>query len=417
MEKDTKVVYLHRKATDGTIFYVGMGNSERPYVTKQRNNWWNRTYKKHGITVCVVAKGLSVEDAYELEMLLISELGRKDKGLGSLVNLDSGGAGTSGYSRNKYLRKTVGDINSKKVINTETLEILKSGVYLNKKYGINTGKLYHDNPNIDWMTLEDYNKEKHLTEKWINRYNIKGSYLKLINTETLEVFYSMESACGFNINESGYKRFTDRLSGRTKNNSDIMHYEEYEKESHLKDEWKNRKKRTHIISQPRNHKDIEIYDFKEQVWFKTTSDDFKLKYKYTPHTGGSFCKGRFCRKECTVFDKINNKWKNIIDLHTGNIKRFNQWHLSNHLKVSTGILNSFFSSKQIILYNRYMLLDSKINQKRYILQKVLDTKTGLIEKHNSITLAKKIGKRPKDLWNLMNGFTKSYMEKRYVLVD
>ena len=414
MTKGNKVVYLHRKATDNTVFYVGMGNPDRPYVVKGRNNWWNSTFNKHGLEVCVVAKDLSTEDAYELEMFLISEIGRKDKGLGNLVNLDDGGAGVAGYLRSEYLRKTVGNRNSKKVINTETLEVLESGVYLNKKYGVSASVLYCDYPKSDWMRLEDYNTGKHLTEMLVNRYNIKGMYFKLINTNTLEIFYSMEAACGFKPNEREYKRFTDKLSGRTKNNSNVMHYKDYEDGLHLKEEWKNREKRTHKSLNQRPHKNIDVYDFKKQIWFKTTTEEFKLKYKATPHASGSICKGRFCRKEATTFDEINSRWKDVIDLKTGNIDRFNAWHLSDYLNVSTNFLGAFFKGKQKILYNRYAFIENKPNTKFF--RKVLDTKTGLIERHNSISLAKKIGIKPKRLNHFMNGLTKCYM-KRYVLVD
>lgn len=352
-----KVVYLHRKESDLSIFYVGMGNPERPYVTQKRNEWWENTYKKHGIIVDVVAEGLSVEDAWELEVFLISELGRKNKGLGNLVNLDDGGKGTSGHVRKRKTNKKAGDKNSKKVINTETLEILKSGMTLFRKHGIRAGKLYHEYPKTDWMNLDDYNKGKHLTEKWINRYKINRAYVKLINTKTLEVFYSLEDACGFNVNEKKYKRYSDKLSGRTKNNSDLMHYKDYEKGKHLTEEWIGRKIRKRVQVKKIESKEIEIYDFKEQFWFKTTYTDFELKYKIAPSKGGSLCKGRFCRKDCAIFDEINNQWKNILDLHTNKVYRFNIWHLSNYLGLKSVAVAGLFYGKQKILYKRYKLVN------------------------------------------------------------
>jgi hypothetical protein len=88
-----KVVYLHRRNDDLSIFYVGMGSKKRPYSKRERNNYWNNIVKKHGYYTEIVADNLSVEDAYELEMFLISELGRKDLGIGRLVNLTDGGDG------------------------------------------------------------------------------------------------------------------------------------------------------------------------------------------------------------------------------------------------------------------------------------------------------------------------------------
>ena len=146
MEENLKVVYLHKKETDGTIFYVGMGELKRAFSTGSRNDWWNRTYAKHGRRVDVVAKDLSIEDAYELEVFLISEIGRKDKGLGSLVNLDDGGEGATGHIPTQDARRKLSERTSKKVINTETLEVLKSGVELLNKYGLYSGVLQKEHP-------------------------------------------------------------------------------------------------------------------------------------------------------------------------------------------------------------------------------------------------------------------------------
>ncbi len=90
-----KVVYIHRKKSDDTIFYVGMGNPNRP-KSKYRSVVWDRTVKKHGYYIEVLFQGLSSEEAFDIEIYLISKFGRRDKGLGSLVNLTDGGEGVSG---------------------------------------------------------------------------------------------------------------------------------------------------------------------------------------------------------------------------------------------------------------------------------------------------------------------------------
>ena len=40
--KNNTVVYIHRKKTDDTIFYVGIGKPSRPYIDKGRSSLWNR---------------------------------------------------------------------------------------------------------------------------------------------------------------------------------------------------------------------------------------------------------------------------------------------------------------------------------------------------------------------------------------
>ena len=97
-----KVLYAHRKQTDGSIFYVGIGTEKRPYTSKSRNDYWHNTVNKYGYYVDVLSKELSIEDALELEEFVICELGRKDLGNGNLVNLNNGGKGNLQVS---YLTK------------------------------------------------------------------------------------------------------------------------------------------------------------------------------------------------------------------------------------------------------------------------------------------------------------------------
>ena len=287
MEKDTKVVYLHRKATDGTIFYVGMGNSDRVNNTTSRNKWWKHTYNKHGLKTEIVASDLSIECAYELEVFLISELGRKDKGLGNLVNMDDGGKG--------------------------------------------------------------------------------ASYLKIINTETNEVFYSIEAAsvsrgkANCKANESQYNVLSQKLKESSDtirkkvNNTDFMYYSDYENGRHLTKEWINRKIRKPSVTNKPN-KNINIYDFKEQVWITTTSRKFEELYNIKPVIRNSFLNGRFCREEYSKFDEKNNQWKNVINIKTKEVERFNQRYLANKLGVKSNNLSAFFRGIQKKAYGTYMIV-------------------------------------------------------------
>lgn len=106
-----KVVYLHRKATDDTIFYVGIGSKKRSKSKKSRNPYWINTVNKYGYYVEIIKEGLSQEEACELEIFLISEIGRKDLGEGTLVNMTDGGEGRSNV--NNKIRKKIIESNRK----------------------------------------------------------------------------------------------------------------------------------------------------------------------------------------------------------------------------------------------------------------------------------------------------------------
>ena len=104
-KKMSKVVYIHKRKDNDSIFYVGMGNLKRVTDKKNRNNHWNNVVSKYGYYAEVVAKDLSIDDAYELEMFLISELGRKDLKKGNLVNMTDGGDGCTNW--NDYRTKNM----------------------------------------------------------------------------------------------------------------------------------------------------------------------------------------------------------------------------------------------------------------------------------------------------------------------
>ena len=99
MEAD-KVVYFHRKATNGEIFYVGMGSPKRPYY-KRRTEWWQKVVDKYGYTIDIVHKGLTQAEAYELEIKYIAQFGRYDLKTGNLVNQTNGGPSFDGITKEK----------------------------------------------------------------------------------------------------------------------------------------------------------------------------------------------------------------------------------------------------------------------------------------------------------------------------
>lgn len=92
---NTYVVYSHHRITDWGVFYIGQGKDRRRAYSKgNRNKHWNNTVSKHGYFVIIRANGLSKQEANELEISLISQYGRSDKGEGCLSNQTDGGEGS-----------------------------------------------------------------------------------------------------------------------------------------------------------------------------------------------------------------------------------------------------------------------------------------------------------------------------------
>ena len=91
------VIYKHLKPC-GEVFYIGIGQEEKRAKSKSdRNNYWHNVVNKYGYEVQILKSDLTWEDACEMEKVLISWFGRRDLGLGTLVNLTDGGEGNVGW--------------------------------------------------------------------------------------------------------------------------------------------------------------------------------------------------------------------------------------------------------------------------------------------------------------------------------
>lgn len=110
------VVYRHWRLDKPEVFYVGIGNKEsRAYDLANRNKVWKGMKKRCGVSVEIVARDLSWEDACDLEKLMISEYGRIDLGTGTLANLTDGGEGVVGINQSQEtIKKRADSIRGKK---------------------------------------------------------------------------------------------------------------------------------------------------------------------------------------------------------------------------------------------------------------------------------------------------------------
>lgn len=99
------VVYQHRRLDTGDVFYIGIGrNKQRAYCTKSRNKYWHHIANSIGYETDILIEGVSWEQATQVEIGLIAAYGRKDRGLGLLVNMTDGGDGQLGVIRSEERR-------------------------------------------------------------------------------------------------------------------------------------------------------------------------------------------------------------------------------------------------------------------------------------------------------------------------
>jgi hypothetical protein len=93
-------VYLHRRASNNKVFYVGKGCRYRHKVTEGRSEHWHNIVRKHGYTIEIVQQGMQEWWAFELERELV--LKYKDQGL---CNRTDGGEGASGHKITEETRR------------------------------------------------------------------------------------------------------------------------------------------------------------------------------------------------------------------------------------------------------------------------------------------------------------------------
>lgn len=197
-------VYIHKKKTDGEVFYVGKGRGHRAWITTYRSDFWNKVYNKHGRDVELVAEKLDEKTALDLEKELITFYGRRDLGMGTLVNLCDGGKGPTNFVVTQEYRDNVSKRVSGKnhprydptlwpFYNYQTDEVVYSTKYdFGLKFpDINTGMLFNRRcTQKGWLIREMFSDSELQDLK--NRYtgnsnpSADKTEYEFINVDTLE---------------------------------------------------------------------------------------------------------------------------------------------------------------------------------------------------------------------------------------
>jgi len=187
--KNNKVVYLHKKKTDNSIFYIGMGSLKRAYC-KQRTEWWNRVVDKYGYIIEIYKDGLTQEQAFELEIELIDRYGRIDLKNGQLINQTKGGISVEGVSCSILKKKSE---SLKSVIRTDEwknkISLAHKGKIKSEEHRENIAKVRTGTkiPEHVKVKMRLSNKSKTITSIPISCYDYYTS-------EFIENFYSVREA-------------------------------------------------------------------------------------------------------------------------------------------------------------------------------------------------------------------------------
>jgi hypothetical protein len=202
------VVYRHRRLDTNEIFYIGIGVDKRRAYEKskhKRSEFWHKVNNKTDIVVEILVENISYSDAEELEIFLISLYGRKDLGLGTLVNMTDGGGGTCGYNLTEHHKESLrnrmkSDSNPAKNMTDVHRENIKKG---NKGKG--KGRILTDETKLK---ISNNRKGKLL-------YGDHHQAKKVINTITGEVYDTIKEVA--ELLGMKYTTLRAQLSNQNKN--------------------------------------------------------------------------------------------------------------------------------------------------------------------------------------------------------
>jgi hypothetical protein len=172
----------------GVTFYVGISkNNKRPKDYHSRSNMWKYHANKYGVSTEILKSNISFDEAKEIEIALISFLGRKDLKNGRLVNMTNGGDGVVGHSPEaieKIRKAHIGRKHSKR-------EIQKR---VNANKGKKRSKKFKDSVSdrMKGVVFSDEHR-KRISESL--KGNIPANAKKVANILTGDIYDSLKSAC------------------------------------------------------------------------------------------------------------------------------------------------------------------------------------------------------------------------------
>ena len=175
-------IYFHINPLKNEVFYVGKGEGKRIYQKQNRNKYWINTSNKYGYIVDIIESDLTEEQAFEREVFYIKKIGRRDLGLGTLVNMTDGGDGGVGRiqsieERNKRSSSLKGRISPMKGIKHSDESKLKMS---NKRKGMKFSEAHKQKLSDakKGIPMKQKHKDKISNTKKGKRVSIKSEFKK-----------------------------------------------------------------------------------------------------------------------------------------------------------------------------------------------------------------------------------------------
>jgi hypothetical protein len=159
-------IYFHINLVSNEVFYVGKGKGRRAWSKDKRSYHWYNTVKKYGYRVDIVEDNLTDDISLQREIFYINKIGRKDLGLGTLVNHTDGGEGISGLKHSEESKQKMKKPKSEDFIKKITGA---NNHFFNKKHTQESKNKISDSRlgknNRGWGNKCIYNNEEFKTKK------------------------------------------------------------------------------------------------------------------------------------------------------------------------------------------------------------------------------------------------------------
>ena len=222
---------MHTRKNDGGIFYVGIGNDDRPYNKRKRNKFWKSVVEKHGFKVTIFKTDMTWEQACDLEIKMIAFYGRRNLGICFLCNLTDGGEGSKGFTHSKETLKNLSSIRKQKIKNSNDTNVFGvKGFGLgkidstetrskksNSKMGQQNSFYNKTHTEESRKKMSEVHKGKTLSEetrKKISENNAKNNSKKVIDIVTNKIYDCLIDAA--NLNNINYSTLRNWLNPNIK---------------------------------------------------------------------------------------------------------------------------------------------------------------------------------------------------------
>ena len=110
-------VYACLRKSDDTPYYIGKGKGNRVW-----DKGHSSAVPKDTSKIVLLAENLTETDAFNLEIELIAQYGRKDLGTGILRNMTNGGEGCSGRVLSEELRNKISNTLKGRIVPKELVQ-------------------------------------------------------------------------------------------------------------------------------------------------------------------------------------------------------------------------------------------------------------------------------------------------------